>query len=384
MPGLSSLQRPDRLWVDVPLAVVFTGVGLLLSPQYGMGNGGVAALLVMAPAVALRRVAPLVALAVAWPSALVQMATLSDPGYVQLGSAAVVYACAAYARRAGVVLAAASCVVGPVVAVTYLVVRTQARTAADFVVVSSPESALAVGVAAFAVLGLVWVSGLLVRVAAQARDSRLGREQAERDAATAREIAGLEQSHAELAREVHDVVGHSLAVIVAQADSVRFLPPDDRTAVDRTVETIAETARGSLAEVRAVLSRLDEPRAGDLDALVRRVEATGREVVRHRVGDPRPLPPSAEHVRFRVVQEMLTNAVRHGTPGTVRLDEHWGESGVRVTVRNPVAPDAVDAVPGYGTVGMRARLAEVGGALTLERSADEYRAEAFVPAEVAS
>jgi signal transduction histidine kinase len=76
--------------------------------------------------------------------------------------------------------------------------------------------------------------------------------------------------------------------------------------------------------------------------------------------------------------------VRHGATGAVRLDEHWAESGVRITVRNPVDPEAVDAVPGYGTVGMRARLAELGGTLTLERTADEYRAEASIPADVAS
>ncbi len=380
MSGLSSLQRADRLWVDVPLAVAFAVLGLLLSPDYGVGSGGLAALLVMVPALAVRRALPAVALGLAWLSAVVQVATLHDPGFVQLGTAAVVYACAAYGRRPVVVLAAVSCVLGPLVAVVYLVVRTRTRFDAQWISVDTVESGLAVGVASFAVLGLGFVSGMLVRVGAQVRDSRLRREQAERDAATAREIAGLEQSHAELSREVHDVVGHSLAVIVAQADSVRFLPADDRAAVARTVETIAETARGSLAEVRSVLSRLDERPAGDVDALVRRVEATGRTVVRQRVGDPRPLGGAAEHVRFRVVQEMLTNAVRHGEPGTVRLDEHWTDQGVRVTVRNDVAADASDGVPGYGTVGMRARLTEIGGTLDLVRADGEFRAEAFVPA----
>jgi signal transduction histidine kinase len=372
------LQRPDRLWVDLPLAVAFGGFGLLISPDYGLGTGGVPALLVMVAALAVRRVAPAVALALAWASAVVQMATLHDPGYVQLGTAAVVYACAAYGRRPLVVAAAASGVAGTVVAVGYLVLRTRAAEP-PAVVVESPSSALAVGVASFAVLGLGWVSGLLVRVAAQARDSRERREQAEREAATAREIAGLEQSHAELSREVHDVVGHSLAVIVAQADSVRFLPRDDRDAVARAVETIADTARGSLAEVRAVLSRLETRPPVDLDAMVRRVEATGRRVVRTTEGEPRPLPEAVEHVRSRVVQEMLTNAVRHGAPGPVRLDERWSGDGLRVVVRNPVADRDAETVPGYGTVGMRARLAEVGGSLLLRRDGDEFRAQAFLP-----
>ena len=112
------------------------------------------------------------------------------------------------------------------------------------------------------ILAVPWLAGLVLRATARARRSEVQTERAEADAARAqheteqaREIARLREEQAQLARDVHDVVGHSLAVILAQAESGQYLPDDDPAALKKTMATIASSARSSLQDVRQVLSR---------------------------------------------------------------------------------------------------------------------------------
>ena len=114
----------------------------------------------------------------------------------------------------------------------------------------------------FAVLAVPWLAGLAlrfqVRAAALARSRQVAAEddaaRARRETEQAREIAGLREEQARLARDVHDVVGHSLAVILAQAESAQYLPDDDPAALKQTMATIATSARSSLQDVRQVLA----------------------------------------------------------------------------------------------------------------------------------
>ena len=132
-------------------------------------------------------------------------------------------------------------------------------------------STLLVGAAAVGVLVLAvpWLAGLALRATARARTSEVGQEAAEvdaalaqREAAQAQEIAALREDQARLARDVHDVVGHSLAVILAQAESAQYLP-DDPAHLKTTLATIATSARTSLQDVRHVLSVEAAPPARD-------------------------------------------------------------------------------------------------------------------------
>lgn len=257
-----------------------------------------------------------------------------------------------------------------------------------------------------------WLVGLSLRLAERARASRVSQVAAERDAERAhretqqvQEIARLQEEQARMARDVHDVVGHSLAVILAQAESAQFLTGEER--LKETLATIATSARSSLQDVRHVLSGPQAPTTaaagsiGDADALVAGVRGSGFAVEHHEVGPPRPLPPELATVAHRVLQEMLTNAMRHGRrDATIHVERHWpdgaGEQELRIEVRNVVAETADEqTVPvaaatgdpadgsGRGVDGMRRRLEAVGGRLDVRRRREAdgptYTATAWVP-----
>jgi signal transduction histidine kinase len=266
-------------------------------------------------------------------------------------------------------------------------------------------------VVAMALLGVPWLAGLALRLAVRARVSRAAQAVAEANAARAgresqqaQEIARLREEQARLARDVHDVVGHSLAVILAQAESAQFLPDDEPGRLKVTMENIATSARSSLQDVRHVLQATPPgAQPAELERLVEGVRASGHEVSSTVVGTPQPLPPELEQVAFRVLQEMLTNAIRHGRRGTpVNVERHWPDGSwqhdLRIEVRNFVdamesedarAPtrSAGDRSSGQGLDGMRRRLESVGGRLDVRRREEPagatFTSTAWVPVRAA-
>jgi signal transduction histidine kinase len=262
---------------------------------------------------------------------------------------------------------------------------------------------LAIGLVVFA---MPWLLGLLVRSLAQtekSKEQRVAAEALQREAEAglvqARQIADLRASQARLANDVHDVVGHSLAVILAQAESAQFLGDDQTDKIRETLQNVASSARQSLQDVRAVLSsaQTDVPggsATAGLDSLVDGLARSGHDVRSEVLGAPRPLPPEIEAVAFRVLQEMLTNALRHGRRGfPVLVERHW-EDQLRIEVRNAVEPvDATlviapDGDGGLGIDGMQRRLESVGGRLATRRRDDlhgtSFTATAWIPTRAAS
>ncbi len=249
-----------------------------------------------------------------------------------------------------------------------------------------------------AVLGVPWLAGLTFRFRDRARDSKVSQVAAEQEAARAeveaeqsREIAQLREDQARLARDVHDVVGHSLAVILAQAESAQYLEDADTEKLKQTMENIATSARSSLQDVRHVLtpSAAEQVRPGSLEALVAGVNESGHEVVSTEVGAAQPLPPELEVVAYRVLQEMLTNAIKHGRRDEpVFVERHW-EGELRIEVRNMIDTDTptntgdAESSPGQGLEGMRRRLESVGGRLDVRRREESggatFTATAWVP-----
>lgn len=240
---------------------------------------------------------------------------------------------------------------------------------------------LAIVVLGAAVLMVPWFAGLSLRYSARAREEQVYKQAAEADAARA-------YTATELARDVHDVVGHSLAVILAQAESAQYL--DDPGALKQTMANIATSARTSLQDVREVLARTGgstppvRPQA--LDELIDGVRASGHEVLSSEVGTPRPLPPELSVVAFRVLQEMLTNAIKHGRRGSpVIVERHW-DGELRIEVRNVIGTAHSGA--GQGVEGMRRRLEAVGGRLDVRRRDESggstYTTTAWVPVRSAT
>lgn len=325
--------------------------------------------IVFAVAVAAYRLRPGLALVLLWCLALDQLLRGFPVLPVEAAVAIVAYGCARYGSVATLVASASS--VPAIALVAELAVRTgQVVRFSDarLYTLLGPGSSIrsVVGHLLLVGVGLLivpWLVGLLLRVLRREAATRAEQIETARERDQAAELAELREGQARLARDVHDVVGHSLAVILAQAESAQYLPDDDPARLKETFATIATSARSSLQDVRHVLGATDSrPPNGGLDSLIDGVRTSGHEVLSSEVGEPRPLPPELATVAYRVLQEMLTNAIRHGRRDEpVRVERHWQDE-LRIEVSN-VVDDQHAAATGSGLSGMRQRLESVGGRL---------------------
>lgn len=231
--------------------------------------------------------------------------------------------------------------------------------------------------------GLVPASAWVVVPFAVGTAVRLNRLAAERErAAEARRTADDERLR--VAREVHDVVGHGLAAIALQADIALHLLPTRPAHAETALAAISVTSREALEELRTTLEVLRggagrAPAVGlaQLDALVDRAGASGTPVRTEVTGDVRPLPPAVDLVAYRVVQESLTNVLRHAGPAvaTVRVDYGAGSVRLEVTDTGVGGP----CTEGHGLTGMRERVVSVGGTLSVSGAAG-FHVVAVLPA----
>jgi signal transduction histidine kinase len=369
-----------QLVVDVVVGVLFTVFGLTTNTQDLSAGGGillwVLVCVAFGTALAIRRLAPGLSLAVAWFAALVQMGTGREVATVDVAVFGVLYVTAAYGSRLVFWLGFASAVVGAVVATSYIYfVRGAGGLSLDTL-----GTAGAVLVAATFALLLAWTVGALVRTGLRARTNRLAQERAEAE-------ASAEQVRVRIARDMHDVVAHSLAVVIAQADGARYAAAADPDAAASALGTISTTARAALADVRVLLTQLrhtqtegPQPTVGDLEALYAQVRAAGVDL---RVDvDPMPAtdPPAAVQLAvYRILQEALTNALRHGAQGgTVDVRMSGRVDAVELSVRNPVVGDPAPS-GGHGVIGMRERAQLAGGELTASAEDGAFTVRAVIP-----
>jgi len=358
---------PRQIAFDVVVAGVYVLFAAPLLSEQPIW-AGIIVLLVFAAAVLLRRKSPAIALGLAWVAAIIQMAGGQHPAPLDVAVFAVLYTAAAYGDRLVFWLGFASALVGAAVATGYLYGANRLGNGLDW---SSLTLAAAVYVAATFALLLAWTVGALVRTALRARANRAAQMRAEADALA-------EQERVRIARDMHDVVAHSLAVVIAQADGARYAAtadPDAAAAARGTVaalETIATTARGALADVRMLLTQLrhsqadgPQPTIADLEALYAQVRAAGVDLCVFVDPAPQTDPPAAVQLAvYRILQEALTNALRHGSGSPVEVRLAWHPDRADLDVRNPAAPaQGESASPGHGLIGMRERAQLVGGRL---------------------
>lgn len=222
--------------------------------------------------------------------------------------------------------------------------------------------------------GAALLAGWAARQQRSADRLRIGlRESVERNEHAERDVL-LELERNRIAREVHDVVAHSLAVVVAQADGARFAAESRPETVGPALEAIADTARRALGEVRTMLHDLrtsgeggEVPGPKDLDGLVEGIRALGVDVDAVVFGEPRPLDERIGLALYRIAQEALTNAMRHGDRSApVGFELDWGDREVVLVVTNAVPVEAVPASErsGHGVRGMRERAADADGDCT--------------------
>jgi len=356
----------SQLVVDLVAAGVFALFGWLGVQRSDTGAPDLVVLVGFAAALALRRLSPGLALGVAWGAAILQMATSAiTPTVSDLAVLGVLYATAAYGGRIVRWAGLASAGVGALVASGYLVLVPQWNGGTSGTVDEVTRAFLTSFVGLLALLGLSWTLGQLARIYRRARDSRRAQIAAEQEVIT-------EQERNRIARDMHDVVAHSLAVVIAQADGARYARTSDPEAVDTALTTIAATAREALGDVRVLLSQLrhsegesPQPALDDLDRLVEQLRDSGLTIDRTSSGPPHPLPAGQQLAVFRIVQEALTNALRHGDAvSPVTLDFAWTDQDVIVTVANALRSGSVQGPGGHGLAGLRERATLAGGSVT--------------------
>lgn len=223
----------------------------------------------------------------------------------------------------------------------------------------------------------VWAFGDLRRVRMKEIEGLTERARLlELERAQEAELAALGE-RTRIAREMHDIVAHSLTVVIAQADGGRYSAAKDPQAAVTALETIASTGRQALTDMRALLSvlREDRPRefaavpgATDIPGLVAELQRGGLDVVLRVTGPPRELSAGAGLTAYRIVQESLTNVLKHAGPGAhACVDVDWGTSELELVVTDDGRGGAaalIEASPGgQGVIGMTERAKLHGGSL---------------------
>lgn len=214
----------------------------------------------------------------------------------------------------------------------------------------------------------------------------------EREAERERRLAAAEE-RTRIARELHDSAGHAINVILVQAGAARLLYDRDPEQSRRAIATIENVARETINEidriVRALREDNSEPapaRPGALEELVERHRTHGLSINADIQGDGRSLPHSVAWAAYRILQEALTNATRHGT-GNADVTVRFGSDAVEITVLNPTPPSSTKPTRehtrngGHGIVGMRERASLLGGTLDITNGDGMFRLYARLPCD---
>ncbi|MCW5952687.1 MAG: hypothetical protein KIT69_10550 [Propionibacteriaceae bacterium] len=245
---------------------------------------------------------------------------------------------------------------------------------------------LALAVAGCAVLGVLW--------------RRAGRETAQLRAAQQATLTEHNQTQVDAAvsaertrilREMHDVIAHSLAIMVAQADGGSYAA--DPAAARRALETIADTGRLALADTRRILGMLRNgesqqpelspvPNQTGIAGLVADARQAGMEASFVQLGEPRPLPSAIGLALYRICQEALTNVMKHAPAARVVVTENWVPGEVVLTVTDSGDDTVIPAASGgLGLVGMQERAEIVGGSCEAgPQPQGGFRVRAVLPA----
>jgi signal transduction histidine kinase len=218
-------------------------------------------------------------------------------------------------------------------------------------------------------------------------------ELAERALRTEREaererLLAIAEERARIARDLHDSAGHAINVIAVRAGTARLRRDPKRS--QAALEAIEELARKTVGEIDQIVGTLrdrgsangavDVPSGlASLDTLVARHVAAGLDVSVARKGKPRQLEGAIDQTAYRILQEALTNAAKHGT-GTTRVEVAFGEAALELTVTNSAAgASAPRSNGGHGLIGMRERATLLGGSLEAGPADGSFRVRARLP-----
>ncbi|MFE0916198.1 sensor histidine kinase [Streptomyces nigra] len=232
-----------------------------------------------------------------------------------------------------------------------------------------------------ALAAAVWGSGTLIRALAV---RLLGPSPTERLAALEERTEQLLE-RTRIARELHDSIGHALTVAVLQAGAARAA--DDPAFTRRALDAIEETGRAALEDLERVLGVLRDsgkpagsrPTLTDADRLLESARASGAEVDADLTGPLEGVPGPVSREGYRILQESLTNVLRHAGPVPARVRVSVEGATLRLDVRNPLPADPADPARGSGLRGIRERAALLGGSASAGPVGDDWQVHVELP-----
>ncbi|MPZ68924.1 MAG: histidine kinase [Actinobacteria bacterium] len=240
--------------------------------------------------------------------------------------------------------------------------------------------------------GLAWGVGWFAGERARLRREHVA-ELKERALLVAQEaererLLAVAEERARIARDLHDSAGHAISVIAVRAGAARLRHHEDPDRAVLALEAIEELARQTAEEIDQIVGSLREgdPPTGviedpvglaSLNRLIDLNASAGLEVTLDTKGVARPLGGAADQGVYRILQEALTNAARHGSGGAL-VELAYGDTAVDLTITNPVLDESPRAGGGHGIVGMRERATLLGGSLDTERVNGHFRVHARI------
>ncbi|OPX10448.1 histidine kinase [Gordonia sp. i37] len=357
------------LIIDVAIAVVFALVAIPI--HLGQSTSAAVTAGVVSIALALRRLAPSVMIVLALASAAVQVSTDQIAVVASLAYFPLFATVGGHPDRrvrfGSLAVAIAGCVV--------------AGWEFPHAYVDAAGNAVAIRLFGFAGAAIVviggWAFGFIRYQRRMVQQASVAETIAELERKRLLDLYDEQSERTRLARDMHDVVAHSLAVVVAQAEGARMLLDADPDATRKALHVIADTARGALGDVRGLLEQLrnedvSSASRSDRDILFDRMRAAGMTIDTQETGNDESVDANITRVAGRVLGEALTNALKYGdlaVPVVVRIE--WTR-GCSMTVRNalsdnPLAPGGA----GQGIAGMAERAAQIGGTLRSARDNDD-------------
>ena len=230
----------------------------------------------------------------------------------------------------------------------------------------------------FVWLVAAWATGRTVR---SWRHKNVALERANRELAEQRELqaqAAVAVERGRIARELHDVVAHNVSMMVVQAGAASRVLHGDQPPVRNALEVIAATGRQTVDEMRTLLGVLrsgDEPGAlapqpglAGLEQLVNGIRDAGLPVALRIEGAPCPLPQALDLSAFRIVQEALTNTLKHAGPAQAEVTVRYQDRAVELEIADTGKGTPANRATGHGLIGMRERVAMFGGELETTRA----------------
>lgn len=232
------------------------------------------------------------------------------------------------------------------------------------------------------------LAGVVLRLIVRANLEARERQRAEAVSLAEMQLRAAEEERTAIARDMHDIVAHSLAVVVAQANGARYT--QEIAKKDESLATIAATAKSALVDVRGLLHQLRHSQAAqastgidDIPGLVAQMQAAGMDARLELPGDTEKLGRTTQLAAYRIVQEALTNAMRHGLEGApvhVRIVQDFGRCKIDIHNR-PRTYGGADT-GGHGLTGMRERASLAGGSAWIGLDGGWFRVSVDLPKEV--